>query len=53
MPPHVSGNLGTKRRRLEHSIDGGNVNTKEGREAARGKAKAEKEMARAKEESEL
>ena len=53
MPQHVSGNLGTKPRRLEHSIDGGNVNTKGDKEAAKGKAKAGKEMVRAREESEL
>ena len=49
----VSVNLGTRPRRLGHSIDGGNVNTKGEKEAARGKAKVVKEMERAKEESEL
>ena len=48
----VSVNLGMKPRRLEHSIDGRSVNTKEEKEAAKGKAKAGKEMVRAKEESE-
>ena len=49
----VSVNLGTRPKRSEHSIDGRSVNTKEEKEAAKGKAKAGKEMARAKEESEL
>ena len=53
MPLRVSVNLGTKPRRLEHSIDGRSVNTKKENEAAKEKARAEKEMARAKEESEL
>ena len=45
----VSASLDMKPRRLEHAIDGRNVNTKEEKEVA----KAGKEMARAKEESEL
>ena len=48
----VSVNLGMRPKRLEQSIDGRSVNIKGGKEAAKGKAKAGKEMARAKEESE-
>ena len=39
----VSVNLGTRPRRLGHSIDGGNVNTKGEKEAAKGKEQTEKE----------
>ena len=49
----VSVNLGMTPRKLEHLIDGRSVSTKEEKEAAKGKAKAGKEMARAREESEL
>ena len=51
-PPRVSGIMGMRCKRLERSIDGGNAKTKEEKEAAREKAKAGREMARAKEESE-
>ena len=49
----ASVNLGMTPRKWEHSIDGRSASTKEAKEAAKGKAKAGKEMERAKEESEL
>ena len=52
MPHRASVNQGTRPRRLEHSTDGGNVRTNGEKEAAKEKARAEREMARAREESE-
>ena len=49
----ASVNLGMTPRKWEHSIDGRSASTKEAKEAAKGEAKAGKEMERAKEESEL
>ena len=53
MHHRASVNQGTRPRRLAHSIDGGSARTKGEKAAVKEKAKAEREMARAKEALEL